>query len=71
MKKEETQLLNEVIRRVRAKNPNKKPRTLKLNDENYMIFERLCKEDGYWPSEVLDEFIALYIEHRGYKNTAG
>jgi hypothetical protein len=61
----ESPVVDEVIRRVRyRKTAAKKARNLMLNVENWKTFERLCKEDDVWPSEVLDEFIAIYNERR-------
>jgi hypothetical protein len=62
---ESPDIVDEVIHRVQIRrNTTKKARNLMLNNENYKKFEHLCKADDIFPSEVLDEFIALYIERR-------
>lgn len=52
----------EVMSRVKKKQKKTKKRTLVLTDDSYVEFEKICKKLGVYPSEVVDEFIALVVE---------
>jgi hypothetical protein len=52
-----------VLERLKSKDkPERTKRTLVLAKISYEEFERLCRAKGRYPSEVIDEFISLFIE---------
>jgi predicted CopG family antitoxin len=56
-------LVSEVMRRLEEKTkPQRTKRTLVLTKDSYDLFERLCRKKGRYPSDVVDEFISLFIE---------
>jgi hypothetical protein len=59
-------VVEEVIQRLKKKErPVRTKRTLVLTENTYKEFERLCRTSGRYPSEVVDEFIALFVEQKG------
>ena len=42
--------------------PERTKRTLVLTKTSYEQFERICRSEKRYPSEVIDEFISLFIE---------
>lgn len=59
-------VVTEVIKRIDArKGPIRTKRTLVLTRDTYDEFERLCRAAGRWPSQVIDEFVNLFVEQDG------
>lgn len=58
---------DDVLERLRKKRPERTKRTLVLTRETYDEFERLCRKQRLYPSEVVDEFIALFVERSSSK----
>ena len=52
-----------VKRRLAAKKsvPERSKRTLVLHTERYEKFNDLCRSEGLWPSDVIDEFIETFL----------
>ena len=58
-------IADEVMSRLAAKSaPERTKRTLVLTKDRYDRFEKLVRSEGRYPSEVVDEFIALFVESR-------
>lgn len=55
-------MVTEVLNRVKKKQRKTKKRTLVLTEDTYEKFEKVCQKMGMYPSEVVDEFIALMVE---------
>ena len=55
-----------VRRRLAAKKsvPERSKRTLVLHSERYEKFNELCRSEDLWPSEVVDEFIEVYLKSK-------
>ena len=64
VKKAGKSVVDAVMGRLAAKSPERTKRTLVLTKEAYDRFEKLCRADGTYPSIVIDEFIALFVEER-------
>ncbi len=59
-------VVDEVMWRLKKKErPVRTKRTLVLTEDTYQEFERLCRATNRYPSEVIDEFIALFVEQKG------
>jgi hypothetical protein len=54
--------VDEVMWRLGVKKPEKKKRTLNLSKDQYSEFETMCRAKNRYPSDVIDEFIALCNE---------
>ncbi|MBI4402649.1 MAG: hypothetical protein HY537_00720 [Deltaproteobacteria bacterium] len=58
-------LIDEVMKRLHHKEkPLRSKRTLVLTKATYDLFEQLCRKEQKYPSEVLDEFIHLFVEQK-------
>lgn len=61
-------IVDTVIERLRKKaRPQRKNRTLVLTVSTYEKFEQVCRHNKWFPSEVIDEFITLFVEERSRK----
>lgn len=56
-------IASEIMDRLEAKQPKRTKITLVLNGEKFQEFKALCRERDRFPSDVLDEFIAMFIEN--------
>lgn len=58
-------IANQVMGRLKAKTrPERTKRTLVLTKATYDQFEKFCRSEGTYPSDVIDEFIAIFVEER-------
>jgi hypothetical protein len=58
-------VVSTVLRRLKSKDkPERTKRTLVLSKTAYETFETLCRKEGRYPSDVIDEFIAMFIEEK-------
>jgi hypothetical protein len=58
-------VVNTVMRRLKSKDkPERTKRTLVLSKTSYEKFEHLCRKEGRYPSDVIDEFITLFVEEK-------
>lgn len=63
MKAKRGSVVGAVLRRLeKKKQPERTKRTLVLTKDTYEKFETLCRGINRYPSEVIDEFIAMYVE---------
>ncbi len=59
-------VVDAVIKRLEAKaRPERTKRTLVLTKHAYDRFEGLCRKENRYPSDVIDEFIAMFVEEKG------
>lgn len=59
-------VVDQVLVRLKEKErPERGKRTLVLTKATYSEFERLCRENKNYPSDVIDEFIALFVNEKG------
>jgi len=64
-KSADKQLVQNVVARVQK--PSRTKRTLVLTEGVYQKFEKLCRAEGHYPSEVVDKFIEIYVEQKSKK----
>ena len=60
--KSKKNVLDEVITNFKKEKVLKKKRTLVLSEDSYNVFERICLAQGKYPSEVVDDFIAVFVK---------
>lgn len=59
-------IVSEVIRRMESnREPARSKRTLVLTKDAYEEFEKLCRGMDKYPSQVIDEFIKMFVEEKG------
>ena len=52
-----------VLKRLKEKErPKRGKKTLVLSISTYESFEHLCRQEGKYPSDVVDEFIAVFVD---------
>jgi hypothetical protein len=52
-----------VLERLNSKTrPERGKKTLVLTLSTYEVFERICREKKHYPSDVIDEFIGVFVE---------
>lgn len=59
-------IADEVLERLRKKaRPARGKKTLVLTTSKYLEFEKICRKDGQYPSDVIDEFISVFLDEKG------
>jgi hypothetical protein len=65
MSKKNKSVVSEVMKRLKSKDkPERTKRTLVLTKDTYEEFELLCRKENRYPSDVIDEFISLFVEEK-------
>ena len=58
-----TDIVATVMSRLKEKDkPIRTKRTLVLTESTYKVFEQFCRSESRYPSDVIDEFIKLFVE---------
>jgi hypothetical protein len=64
-KKQDWEIVTEIFHNLRnRKRPLKTKRTLVLTKSLYEKFDRICRAEKCYPSEVIDEFISLFVARK-------